>query len=97
DFERLEAAAQTWLGMVFDRFSVYDFRDRDLILRSVPVTVSLGALGKAFYDGDAVAQGVSSAILADRRIDWVKGPHWTGVAGKVNANTGRFAVGGGKE
>jgi DNA sulfur modification protein DndB len=97
DFDRLEDAAQTWLGQVFTRFTVHDFRDRDLILRSVPVTISLGALGKAFYDGDAAGQQVALAILADRRIDWAKGPNWTGVAGKVNANTGRFAVGGGKE
>jgi hypothetical protein len=97
DFDKLEDAAQVWLGKVFARFSVHEFRDRDLILRSVPVTVSFGALGKAFYDGDATAQETAMAILADHRIDWVKGPNWTGVAGKVNANTMRFAVGGGKE
>jgi hypothetical protein len=97
NFDKLETTAHTWLGQVFARFTRDDFRDKDLILRSVPVTASLGALGKAFYDDNTADQKAAIAVLSDPEINWTKGPHWTGVAGKTNPTTGKFAVGGGKE
>jgi hypothetical protein len=97
DVERLERAAEEWLGRVFTRFTPADFKSRDLILRAGPIGVCLGALGRAFYDGDAVDQRQSIGILGDPRIDWSVGPHWEGLAGKTSNATGVFTVGGGKE
>jgi hypothetical protein len=97
DIERLEKVALTWLGQVFDRFGWEEYRSKANILRSVPVTASLGALGKAFYDADPVGQERALAVLSDGTVDWSAGAHWSGVAGKVNPATGKFAVGGAKE
>lgn len=97
DVERLESAADEWLGRVFARFETGAFRDRNLILRAGPVGVCLGALGRAFYDGTDKDQLEAIAILEDERIDWTVGPHWEGLAGKTSQATGVFTVGGGKE
>jgi hypothetical protein len=97
DKEKLEKAARAWLGQVFGRFPKETYRNKENILRSVPVTASLGALGKAFYEEDFAGQERASAVLADEKIDWRIGDHWTGVAGKVNPATDQFAVGGAKE
>jgi hypothetical protein len=97
DFDKLKEVALKWLGLVFDRFDWEEYRDKANILRSVPVTAGLGALGKAFYDEDRAAQKQALAVLSDKTIDWSVGEHWSGIAGKVNPATGRFAVGGAKE
>lgn len=97
DFERLELTAETWLTHVFERFGPEGFRDKSMIVRATPVSSSLGALGKAFYDNDSGAQRDALDVLSDDRIDWSIGPHWAGIAGRVNPTTDRFAVGGGKE
>lgn len=97
DPDRLEQAAEDWLGRVFDRFDVGAFRDRNLILRAGPVGVCLGALGRAFYDGDQKEQDAAIAVLDDAQIDWTVGEHWEGLAGKTSQATGVFTVGGGKE
>lgn len=95
--DQLEATATTWLKRVFDTLGAEMFRDKSQIVRSVPVSASLGALGKAFYDGDTAAQQDALGVLADEDIDWSVGEHWASIAGRVNPNTGAFAVGGGKE
>jgi len=97
DFGKLESAAMTWLQRVFKRFDVASFRDKGQVVRSVPVSATLGALGHAFLDGTAEDQRAASHVLSDKKIDWTAGPHWNGVAGKVNLETGKFAVGGAKE
>jgi hypothetical protein len=97
DVARLESAAGSWLTRVFEKFGPGAFRDRDLILRAGPVGVCLGALGRAFYDGNREDQEDAIAILDDERIDWSVGPHWEGLAGKTSQATGVFTVGGGKE
>lgn len=97
DLNRLEEVAQSWLSRVFTTFGPDAFRDKLLIFRSVPVSASLGGLGRAFFINDAEGQRVALDVLTDKTIDWSVGPHWDGIAGRLNPNTGRFAVGGGKE
>jgi hypothetical protein len=97
DFTKLEQDATAWLQRVLAKFDAATFRDKTYIVRSVPVSVCLGALGRAFYGGDTNDQRAALAVLSDDGIDWTVGPHWSGIAGKVNPDTGRFAVGGGKE
>jgi hypothetical protein len=97
DEGKLKKAAPLWLDRVFSRFEPDSFRDKAMILRATPVTASLGALGKAFYDGDEAQQEEAEVILADDRIDWTVGRHWDGVCGKTSPTSGNFAVGGGKE
>lgn len=97
DVGKLEEIAESWLSRVFSTYGADAFRDKELILRSVPVIASLGGLGRAFFDGDSDGQRVALDVLTDKRIDWSVGSQWNGIAGRVNPNTGRFAVGGGKE
>ncbi len=97
DFRKLESVATTWLQRVFKRFDVASFRDKGMVVRSVPVSATLGALGHAFLDGTAEEQRAAMHVLSDKKIDWAAGPHWNGIAGKVNLETGKFAVGGAKE
>jgi DndB-like DNA-sulfur modification-associated protein len=97
DTQKLERVSKEWLSRVFEAFEPEQFKDKAYILRSVPVAASLGALGKAFYEGSPDGQKVALKILSDDSIDWTADKHWNGLAGKVSPTTGRFAVGGGKE
>src|SRR5439155_9889446 len=97
EFGKLRAAAKAWLTQVFTRFPATTFRDKTLILRSVPMSIGIGALGRGFYEGDQQLKTKAVDVLSDKRIDWNVGPHWGGIAGKVNPVTNKFAVGGGKE
>jgi hypothetical protein len=96
-FERLEAASSEWFGHVFETLGVSAFKDKEKVLRSVPVLVAVGAIGRPFYDGDEQAKDAARRIIADPSIDWSVGAHWAGICGKVNPNTGRFSVGSAKE
>lgn len=95
DFTKLESAATTWLGHVFTTLSVTAFKNKELVLRAVPVSAALGALGRSFYTGNLDDQFSAKAVLASG-IDWSAGPHWSGIAGKINPS-GAFSVGSGKE
>jgi DNA sulfur modification protein DndB len=96
DFDRLRDAAIKWIDHIVQRFTVEGIKDKSLTIGSVPVLVSLGALGRGFYENDHAAQTLANSVLNDTSIDWSKGPKWNGVCGKVNA-AGRFSVGGAKE
>jgi hypothetical protein len=95
DFTKVESAATAWLGHVFTTLGVTAFKDKDLVLRAVPVSAALGALGRPFYTSDLDGQFSAKAVL-NSGIDWSAGAHWSGIAGKVNPN-GAFSVGSGKE
>lgn len=97
DFQRLETVAEAWLKRVFTTFGPEAFKDKSTVVRAVPVTAVLGALGKPFYEGTAVEEKVALEVLSDKKIDWSSGAHWSGVCGKVNPSTGNFTLGGGKE
>jgi DNA sulfur modification protein DndB len=97
DLDKLETTAESWLSRVFSALRPERFRDKGYIIRAVPVSSSLGALGRAHYDGDSDGQRKALQVLDDDTIDWSVGEHWAAIAGRVNPNTGRFAVGGGKE
>jgi hypothetical protein len=97
DFDRLEAAAEAWFGYVFKTLGVTAFKDKAKVLRSVPMLVAVGAVGRSYYDGDEISMKRAREVIADERIDWSAGAHWDGICGKVNPNTGNFAVGSAKE
>jgi hypothetical protein len=85
-----------WIGRLVDVFGALAFKDRDLVLRSVPVLVSLGALGQAHYiTGEDT--GAANETITDQRIDWSHSSgRWDGIAGK-RSPAGTFSVGSGKE
>lgn len=97
NMDTLESTAESWMARIFEAFGSDTFRDKEYIIRATPVNASLAALGRAFYDGDSEKQRQALEILADDSIDWSIGKHWANIAGRVNPNTDKFAVGGGKE
>ena len=96
NWPRLKKAASGWLRDVFSLFTPAAFKDRERVLRSVPVLVSIGAIGRGLYSQDKGGLEVAKAFLSDDTIDWARGEHWAGIAGKLNAR-GTFSVGSGKE
>jgi hypothetical protein len=97
DFGALESAAKEWFAHVFKSLGIASFKDKDKVLRSVPVLAAIGAVGKAYYDGDEDARRRARGVIGDSKIDWSTGAQWSGICGKVNPNTNRFAVGSAKE
>jgi hypothetical protein len=95
DEERLHDAGLKWIRYLLDTFTPEAFLDRDLVLRSAPVLVSLGAVGRTLYFEPGASASKVGSILdgVDWRHDSTK---WDGIAGKRNAE-GRFSVGSGKE
>jgi hypothetical protein len=96
-FDKLEASAEAWFKHVFDTLGVGSFKDKEKVLRAVPMLAAIGAVGRSYYEGDAEAQRKAREVIADPSIDWSVGPHWSGICGKINPNTGKFAVGSAKE
>jgi hypothetical protein len=95
NFTKLESAAVAWLNQVFSTLGVTAFKDKNLVLRAVPLVAAIGALGRPFYTDDIDGQMKAKAILASS-IDWSAGQAWAGIAGKTNA-AGTFSVGSAKE
>lgn len=97
DFDLLTDAARKWFSYVFNTLTISAFKDREQVLRSVPVLAAIGAVGRPYYAERAKQQRIAREQIADARIDWATGEHWNGICGKVNPNTGRFSVGSAKE
>ena len=96
DVDRLQKAAHQWVGRLIEVFGAPAFKDRELVLRAVPVLVSLGALGQAHYL-TGVDTGAGGETVTDERIDWSHASgRWDGIAGK-RSPAGTFSVGSGKE
>tara|TARA_B100001123_G_scaffold1412_1_gene1999 strand:+ start:2265 stop:3506 length:1242 start_codon:yes stop_codon:yes gene_type:complete len=96
DWGRFENAVKVWLRDVFEKFPPEHFKDKEQVLRSVPVLVSIGAIGKGIYSQESKELEVAQRFLADESIVWQRGERWNGIAGKINA-AGSFSVGSGKE
>ncbi|MGN6201410.1 MAG: DNA sulfur modification protein DndB [Solirubrobacterales bacterium] len=97
DFEQLKAATKDWFGYVFKTLGVAAFKNKGKVLRSVPVLAAIGAVGRPYYDGNEKARREARQTIKDPTINWDAGDHWSGICGKVNPNTGKFAVGSAKE
>lgn len=74
--------------------------DRENKLASAPsVMAAIGAVGHELFHTDDVAQRVAlTAQLVERLrlVDWRRGKHWEGIAGKFTPK-GAFSIGGSKE
>lgn len=101
DFDKLSDAADKWLRLVVGGLSDRDGRDllraRSCVVRSVPVLLSLGALGQPFYSGTDDERLRAESCLNDPEIEWTVGPHWHGLAGTWKADKQRFVMGSAKE
>jgi DNA sulfur modification protein DndB len=93
--ERLEPAALMWFSTVTRRYRAWFEEDGSLIGSPVAMA-ALGAVGHDLV-GFGYPYSEEQAVLADKLaslgpVDWSKGPHWDGIAGKLDAD-GNLVVG----
>jgi len=100
DEQQLRLAGKKWISHLMTAFGPAAFLDKDRVLRSMPVLVSLGAIGRELYlDPSKIAKKVA-VVLED--VEWRHTPvkdqpgPWDGVAGKRNAAKA-YSVSSGKE
>ena len=94
-----EKVAREWFGALIERFGPA-LENRELTILYAPsVWSALGALGHDLLHVDAATRAARIAQTVDglMAVNWSKGEHWNGVAGKISPKTGRLSVGGSKE
>lgn len=107
DVDRLEAVAMEFFAAVADTIGEA-IQDPKQLANSPAVFVAIGAMGNELLkidDDDERARRVARIMSQLGEVNWEKGHHWNGIAGKVttttNPETGqsrsRFALAGPKE
>jgi DGQHR domain-containing protein len=88
-----------WLTAVTDAFGPA-MEDRENKLASAPtVLAAIGAMGHELVNVDDPglrATKMAALVRKLRTVDWRRGKHWEGIAGKLTPK-GKFSVGGSKE
>lgn len=96
---QIEKVAVEWLEAVADRIGpAIEDRERT-VAGAPPVMAAIGAMGHVLVNVTTDTERHSKITeMAERLtlIDWTKGKHWEGIAGKFTPK-GRFSVGGSKE
>jgi DNA sulfur modification protein DndB len=98
DLDDLHEVARDWLNAVFNTFGS-QVADRETFIISTPsVLAAVGAIGNRVLQAPPHerSQLRNQLIASLQAVDWNKGQHWVGVAGKIN-DRGKFVVGGTKE
>jgi DNA sulfur modification protein DndB len=96
--EELEDVTRRWLEMYINTFSAEIANRENTLAGSAPVMAAVGAIANAIFTAEEWDRErlMREALESLRKVDWSKGEHWSGIAGKFTA-TGRFSVGGTKE
>jgi DNA sulfur modification protein DndB len=98
-FAALSSGATEWFGAVGKAIGTA-IEDRDRTIASSPaVLAAIGAVGHELIeisDGTERAKEQARRIERLKAVNWDRGAHWEGIAGKVNPK-GSFSVGGSKE
>lgn len=90
--------AREWLNTIFNTFGS-QVADREKFIISTPSVLSaMAAMGNKILTADPVDRTqIRDQLLASlQHVDWRKGEHWVGIAGKISER-GKFVVGGTKE
>jgi len=98
DLEEVRQVAADWLNDFFNTFGT-KVSDRETYLISIsPVLSAVGAMGNRLLQVDPGRRPSARAemITSLQSVDWTKGEHWVGIAGKINERK-RFVAGGTKE
>jgi DNA sulfur modification protein DndB len=97
--ERTKRVAIEWFSAVADAIGPA-IEDREQKLASAPsVLAAIGAMGHTVLNVDDAtlrSQRIQDLMVKLRSIDWRRGKHWEGIAGKFTPK-GAFSVGGSKE
>jgi hypothetical protein len=98
DLDDVTEVAISWFSLFFETFRV-EANDRDAyLLTSSPVLAAVGAMGNVILDAphhqrDEIQKRMIESLQS---VDWHKGAHWQGIAGRFSAK-GVFTVSGTKE
>lgn len=106
DGDKLRKAGVKWFGEIFSYFGQFYedgngvgvLTDHSRVVRTIAVRVALAGLGGAFYRNDL--EGMADARATLGKVNWVVGPRWQGIGGKVSESKDgvwRMAAGSGKE
>jgi DNA sulfur modification protein DndB len=99
EIERLSAYAYEWFNAVTKLLGPA-IEDRNNSLAGAPsVFAAIGAMGRelaGIADAEQREKRTGELLSRLREVDWTKGKHWEGIAGKFTPK-GKFAVGGSKE
>lgn len=99
DLEHVRAVAVEWFTNVTTALGAA-LEDRDHKIASAPaVLAAIGAMGHELLNIDDPAQRRTRAaelIEKLRAVDWRRGRHWAGIAGKLTTK-GELSIGGSKE
>lgn len=98
NLDELEETSRAWLEKYLSQFAPQVIDRANTLAGAAPVLASVGAMGHMIlkaepYDRERVMRELL-ASLDD--VNWRKGDHWSGIAGKYTAR-GTFSVGGTKE
>ena len=89
-----EDFAIKWFESVAQRLGP-QIEDRGSTVLSAPAVMSaIGAVGNRVLRGEMDQAKALDELAA---IDWTKGRHWEGIAGKISPRTGQLSLGGSKE
>ncbi len=98
EFEALESLAVDWFTAVTGSIGD-EIEDRENTVAAAPaVFAAIGALGHgaAALEGSARAEFIADRAARLIGVNWARGEHWAGIAGKFTPS-GRFSIGGSKE
>jgi len=106
EVDELESVAVTWYSGLLNTFR-REFEDRETyLIGASSVFAALGAIGHRLiatgHDGqrcieaDRVAEEADVLIRKLKKVDWTRGAHWDGIAGKMTS-AGVLTVSGPKE
>jgi hypothetical protein len=97
--ERVRVVAVEWFSHIASALGPV-LEDRDNKIASAPAVVAaIGAMGHELLNIDepsAREQRAHQLINKLRTVDWRRGSHWAGIAGKMNPK-GELSIGGSKE
>jgi hypothetical protein len=88
--------AKEWFGAVADAIGpAIELRDQS-VAAAPAVMAAIGAVGHSLVNSPNRPQEMRKLIEELKSIDWDKGEHWNGIAGKLSPS-GKLSIGGSKE
>lgn len=96
DVAHLQTVANEWFAAVAEVLGPA-IEDREKAVASAPaVMAAIGAMGHELVTCNNRRAKMASLIDQLRAVDWNKGSHWNGIAGKTTPS-GKLSIGGSKE
>jgi DNA-sulfur modification-associated len=98
DLKDVAEVARDWFTAYFETFAAQVIDREATLAGAAPVLAAVGAMGnQILHATDGNRSHKRDQLLASlQEVDWKKGEHWAGIAGKFTTR-GTFSVGGTKE